>query len=287
MRYADNLGQPSDPKKEEAVKEKTTPEEVQWGNHDEQRTPMSHPYLDTSQTPTNNLHMRTYNNTMTINNTDETPVNVGTIESPDREFRHDLDDVNDFMLPEKDTNNHNIMDRYKKQVEIAKTAKGEMSDEKTFLLGDTKRGFPSMLDSGIQGINVPAIPFRDKDRPNSQSQVVSEAESPELMPAKDNNFDTMTNPDIKAKLNGKDQAAAQIEAKRAAKQEVLIIGFDQKPKGKHPLLNWNKRGSPERNFNKEENLSTSNLTGYEIGRTNGPTFNKSIKSEMSTKARRE
>jgi hypothetical protein len=65
-----------------------------------------------------------------------------------------------------------------------------------------------------------------------------------------------------------------------------MIGFDTKPKGRNPLLNQNKKVSPERHGQCRED-TLSNLTYYELGKLNGPTFNKSIKSEISTMARRE
>ena len=128
-------------------------------------------------------------------------------------------------------------------------------------MDQAKQGYPSMLDSGVYGMNIPKNLV-------SQSQLVSSNDSQNQLDD-DNNFDTMINPDIK--INYKKESPDR------AKQEVLIIGFENKPKGKNPLL---KKNSPER-YPRDD---TSNLTGYEIGKA-GPAINKSIKSEISSRAR--
>lgn len=58
--------------------------------------------------------------------------------------------VDDFMVPERD---NNISHNYKKQaLEISEKQKSADSPGKQ-LIKQTK-GFPSMLDSGIEGINL-------------------------------------------------------------------------------------------------------------------------------------
>ena len=89
-----------------------------------------------------------------------------------------------------------------------------------------------MLDSGVYGMNVPKS-LVVKDKINSQSQLISDNDSQNQFD-KNNNFDTLTNPDIKNNQSNKNSPDR-------AKQEVLLIGFDQKPRGKNPLLNFNKK----------------------------------------------
>ena len=59
--------------------------------------------------------MRSYDISNNFMNTDSTPINVGTIESPENiNQQASYNEVDDFMVPERDTNNtkNNILNQY-------------------------------------------------------------------------------------------------------------------------------------------------------------------------------
>lgn len=186
---------------------------------------------------------------------------------------------NDFMVPERDNPerkarretteaNSNKMDSkqpilWPTQQESAESAqRGQpRSIKNTF---KATAGFPSMLDSGIQGTTIP-FPSRAAHKGLLKDPIGVELqldEAPERMndenavQAKhsmanninDKDFDTMTNPEIQSsqmiatardhRTGSQTAEVSDVELpfKRGAKDgQLLIIGFEDKPKGRNPL----------------------------------------------------